>query len=59
MGLPGMFRTVADIPLQLGRGIRNPFLAGDYMRVPPVNGALANGVGAAEELARLLTSRPA
>ena len=56
MGDPGMFTAVADIRRQLGRDIPNLFLAGDYTRVPSVNGALASGVGAAEEAADLLSS---
>ena len=56
MGAPGMFTAVADIRHQLGRYIPNLFLAGDYMRVPSVNGALASGVTAAEEVADLLQS---
>ena len=39
--------------------VENLFLAGDYMRVPSVNGALASGVDAANEVAELLASRPA
>ena len=34
------------------------FLADDYTRAPSVNGALASGVGAAEEVAELLASSP-
>ena len=56
MGPPGMFTAVVDIRRQLGREIPNLFLAGDYTRVPSVNGALASGVGAAEEVAGLLAS---
>ena len=58
MGPPGMFTTVADIRRRLGRDIPNLFLAGDYTRVPSVNGALASGVGAAEEVVALLESSP-
>ena len=58
MGLPGMFKAVAEMRCQLNRDIKNLFLAGDYMRVPCVNGALASGVDAAEEVAELLASRP-
>lgn len=58
MGLPGMFRAVAEIRRQLDRDIKNLFLAGDYMRVPSVNGALASGIDAAERVADLLASRP-
>ena len=59
MGLPGMFRAVAEMRRQLNRDVENLFLAGDYMRVPSVNGALASGVDAANEVAELLASRPA
>ncbi len=59
MGPPGMFKAVTDMRRQLDRDIRNLFLAGDYMRVPSVNGALASGVDAAREVAELLASRPA
>ena len=58
MGLPGMFKAVAEMRCQLNRDIKNLLLAGDYMRVPCVNGALASGVDAAEEVAELLASRP-
>ena len=54
MGPPGMFTAVADVRRQLGRHIPNLFLAGDYTRVPSVNGALASGIGSAEEAAGLL-----
>ena len=49
MGPPGMFTAVAEARRQLGRDIPNLILAGDYTRVPSVNGALASGVAAAEE----------
>ena len=55
-GLPGMFKAVANARRELGRDIPNLFLAGDYTRVPTVNGALASGIGAAEEAAELLAS---
>ena len=58
MGPPGMFKAVAEMRGQLNREIENLFLAGDYMRMPSVNGALASGVDAAKEAAELLTSRP-
>ena len=44
---------------QLDRDVKNLFLAGDYMRTPSVNGALASGVDAANEVAELLAFRPA
>ncbi len=56
MGLPGMFKEVAEMRRQLDRDIKNLFLAGDYMRVPSVNGALASGIDAASEAAELLAS---
>ena len=52
---PGMFKEVAQMHHQLGGAVRNLFLAGDYMRVPSVNGALASGVIAADEAANMLT----
>ena len=48
-GPPGMFKAVANSRRELGQAIPNLFLAGDYTRVPLVNGALASGIGAAEE----------
>ena len=57
MGLPGMFKAVAEMRLQLKRDVQNLFLAGDYMRIPCVNGALASGVDAAEEVVALLSDR--
>ena len=57
MGLPGMFRAVAGMRRQLGEEVKNLFLAGDYMRVPSVNGALASGIDAATEVAELLALR--
>ena len=57
MGPPGMFRAVARMRQQ-DREVKNLFLAGDYMRVPSVNGALASGIGAAEQAAELLGARP-
>ncbi len=53
MGTPGMFTSVADIRRRLRREIPNLLLAGDYTRVPSVNGALASGIGAAEEVAEM------
>ena len=50
MGPPGMFTAVTDARHRLRRDIPNLFLAGDYTRVPSVNGALASGVTAAEEV---------
>ena len=57
MGTPGMLATVANIPGQLAGRIDNLFLAGDYMAVPSVNGALSSGQSAAIEVADLLASR--
>ncbi len=58
MAQPGMFTAIADMRRQLGQNINNLFLAGDYMRVPSVNGALASGIEAAHEAAELLASGP-
>ncbi len=57
MGTPGMLAALANIPAQLAGRIDNLFLAGDYMRVPSVNGALSSGQSAAIEVADLLASR--
>ena len=58
MGMPGMLSAMAKIPGQLAGHIDNLFLAGDYMRVPSVNGALSSGYSTAIEVADLLLSRP-
>ncbi len=57
MGKPGMLNSVANIPGQLAGRIDNLVLAGDYMRVPSVNGALSSGQSAAIDVADLLASR--
>ena len=57
MGEPGMLAAAAQIPGQLAGSIENLFLAGDYMRVPSVNGALSSGESAAIGVADLLASR--
>lgn len=57
MGLPGMLAAAAGIPAQLAGSIPNLFLAGDYMGIPSVNGALASGRRAAESAADLLAAR--
>lgn len=57
MGTPGMLSAVAKIPGQLAGSIDNLFLAGDYLRVPSVNGALSSGCDAATKVAKLLASR--
>lgn len=54
---PGMFREIGEMRHQLGGAVKNLFLAGDYMRVPCVNGALASGVKAATEAMDMLASR--
>ena len=58
MGRPGMFRAIADMRSHVGRDVGNLFFAGDYMRTPSVNGALASGVEAAGEAAEFLANRP-
>ncbi len=57
MGTPGMLAAMANVPEQVAGSIDNLFLAGDYMRVPSVNGALSSGYNAAIEVADLLASR--
>ncbi|MYA60725.1 MAG: FAD-dependent oxidoreductase [Chloroflexi bacterium] len=57
MGEPGMLAAAAKIPRQLLGRIDNLFLAGDYMRVPSVNGALSSGSDAAREVADMLAAR--
>ena len=57
MGTPGMLAEMANVPGQLAGSIDNLFLAGDYMGVPSVNGALSSGERAAHEVADLLASR--
>ena len=57
MGTPGMLAEMANVPGQLAGSIDNLFLAGDYMGVPSVNGALSSGERAAHEVADLLAFR--
>ncbi len=56
MGEPGMLAAMAEIPGQLAGRIDNLFLAGDYMSVPSVNGALSSGHSAATKVADLMGS---
>ena len=56
MGEPGMLAAMAEIPGQLAGRIDNLFLAGDYMGVPSVNGALSSGESAAARVADLVAS---
>ena len=57
MGKPGMLAEMAKVPQQLAGRINNLFLAGDYMGIPSVNGALSSGHRAATQVADLLASR--
>ena len=57
MGTPGMLAAVAKIPRQLAGSIANLFLAGDYMGIPSVNGALSSGHKAAMGVADRLAAR--
>ncbi len=57
MGTPGMLAAMAKVPGQLAGRIDNLFLAGDYMAVPSVNGALSSGQSAATQVADLLATR--
>lgn len=59
LGTPGMPAALAKIPEQLAGSIGNLFLAGDYMGIPSVNGALSSGHRAATEAADLLATRRA
>ncbi len=54
MAQPGMFTAILDMRNQLNEDVRNLFFAGDYMRSPIVNGALASGISAAEDALGLL-----
>ena len=57
MGTPGMLAALAHVPEQLAGHIDSLFLAGDYMGIPSVNGALSSGESAANHAADLLASR--
>ena len=57
MGAPGMLAAMANVPGQLAGRIDNLVLAGDYTRVPSVNGALASGCSAGMQAADMLASR--
>ncbi len=57
MGTPGMLAAVARVPGQLAGSIDNLFLAGDYMGIPSVNGALSSGHRAGTEAAESLVTR--
>ena len=57
MGTPGMLAAMAKVPGQLAGHIDNLYLAGDYMGVPSVNGALSSGHNAAIEVADRLAAR--
>ncbi len=50
-------RRDGDHPRAACRRIDNLFLAGDYMGVPSVNGALSSGHSAAIEVTDLFASR--
>ncbi|MCY4448806.1 MAG: NAD(P)/FAD-dependent oxidoreductase [Chloroflexi bacterium] len=57
MGDPGMLAAMANVPGQMAGRFDNLFLAGDYMRVPSVNGALSSGYSTGMQVADLLESR--
>ena len=57
MASPGMFGALDNVRRNLSQQIPNLALAGDYMGVPSVNGAVASGVTAAEEIAEHLHSK--
>ena len=52
-----MLAAMTKIPGQLAGNIDNLFLAGDYMGVPSVNGALSSGHKTATRVADLVASR--
>ena len=54
--LTGMLAALAEVPGQLAGSIGNLFLAGDYMGIPSVNGALSSGHKAATQAADLLAA---
>ena len=54
---PGMLTTIAEMRRRNSLQGTNLFLAGDYMRMPSVNGALGSGVDTANEVADWLASR--
>ena len=54
---PGMLTAMVDMRRQLKEEVGNLVLAGDYTRSPIVNGAMASGIDAAEEIANLLERR--
>lgn len=56
MGRPHMFKEIDKVRHQLNKEVINLFLAGDYMRVPSVNGAMASGIGVAKQAAEWLAS---
>lgn len=58
-GPPGMLKAIADMRRDCDGHVANLFLAGDYMRMPSVNGALASGVDAANEVAKYFKARGA
>ena len=57
MGDPGMLAAMANVPEQMAGRFDNLFLAGDYLRVPSVNGALSSGYSTGMQVADLLESR--
>lgn len=56
-GPAGHARRDGGEPGQLAGRIDHLFLAGDYMGMPSMNGALSNGHSVASEVADLLASR--
>ena len=56
MGQPGMFTAMLEMRDHLKQDVKNLSIAGDYMRSPIVNGAVASGIETAEEVANMLAS---
>ncbi len=59
MGRPGMFKNMIEVRKRLSQEYDNFWLAGDYMRIPCVNGALTSGIESANEAADRLEKTPA
>ena len=59
MGQPNMFKNMSKVRQQISDKYSNFWLAGDYLKVPCVNGAVSSGIETANEVADMLESQPA
>ena len=57
MGQPQMFKKMIKVRQQLSREYPNFWLAGDYLKVPCVNGAVASGIETANEVVDALMKK--